>query len=84
MKDMGSLTVLGCGKMGTALLDGWLKKGLNPQKVIIFEPFPSPWLKAQPIRLNDEPLGWRPDFCLIAVKPQTSKKLLHQSNTMEI
>ena len=38
------LVLLGCGKMGTALLEGWLARGLHPGAVTVLEPSPSPHL----------------------------------------
>ena len=32
-----SLVLLGCGKMGTAMLEGWLKRGLSPAQVQVIE-----------------------------------------------
>jgi pyrroline-5-carboxylate reductase len=41
------LVLLGCGKMGSAMLAGWLKSGLPATVVWVNDPFPSDWLKAQ-------------------------------------
>ena len=41
------LVLLGCGKMGSAMLEGWLKGGLAPTSVWVLEPRPSDWLAAQ-------------------------------------
>src|SRR3546814_12806049 len=38
MKLGGPLLLVGCGKMGSALLDGWLSRGLSPAAVWIVEP----------------------------------------------
>src|SRR3546814_7192755 len=38
MKLGGPLLLVGCGKMGSALLDGWLSRGLSPADVWIVEP----------------------------------------------
>ena len=46
------LVLLGCGKMGSALLEGWLRQGLALSAVWVIEPNPSDWLK-----------GWRPRGC---------------------
>ena len=37
----GSLLLVGAGKMGGAMLDGWLSRGLWPQAVTVLEPQPS-------------------------------------------
>lgn len=64
-----SLALLGCGKMGSALLEGWLAGGIDPASVQIIEPYPSDWLKAQGVVLNPDEL--RPaSVAIIAVKPQ--------------
>lgn len=66
------LVLLGCGKMGQALLDGWLARGLPAASVTVLDPAPSPRLHelaGQGLRLNaDPPAG--PAACLLAVKPQ--------------
>ncbi len=36
--DIGSLVLVGAGKMGGAMLHGWLKKGMNPKAVSIVDP----------------------------------------------
>ncbi|MGB5869231.1 MAG: pyrroline-5-carboxylate reductase, partial [Albidovulum sp.] len=46
------LVLLGCGKMGSAMLEGWLRGGIDPQSVWVLDPAPSDWLKAQGVRLN--------------------------------
>ncbi len=66
--DQG-LVLLGCGKMGSAMLAGWLDHGLRPASVWVIDPFPSDWLKAQNVNLNT-PLPESPAVVLVAVKPQ--------------
>ena len=63
------LVLLGCGKMGTALLTGWLAAGVPASSVWVIEPNPSDWLKASGVHLN---LGVppAPAVALLAVKPQ--------------
>lgn len=63
------LVLLGCGKMGSALLAGWLEGGLPAASVWVVEPFPSDWLKAQGVNLNVA-LPAAPAVVLVAVKPQ--------------
>lgn len=72
----GGLLLLGCGKMGSALLAGWLKAGLPPSSVRVIEPFPSDWLKSSGVLLN-QGLGDRaPAVALLAVKPQMMAEAL--------
>jgi pyrroline-5-carboxylate reductase len=61
--------------MGSALLTGWLARGLDPKRVIVIEPYPSAdihSLAAGGIRLNPaaEEIG-AVAALVIAVKPQT-------------
>ncbi|AJE48329.1 pyrroline-5-carboxylate reductase [Celeribacter indicus] len=63
------MVLLGCGKMGSAMLRGWLDGGLPPASVTVLDPNPSDWLKATGVRLNSA-LPDAPAIVLIAVKPQ--------------
>ncbi|MEM7473032.1 MAG: pyrroline-5-carboxylate reductase [Pseudomonadota bacterium] len=63
------LVLLGCGKMGSALLEGWLAQGVSAGAVSVIDPAPSAWLQAQGVAIND-PLPEAPAIVLIAVKPQ--------------
>jgi len=65
----GGLVLLGCGKMGSALLAGWLNAGLPPKSIWVLEPNPSEWLKATGVQLN-EGVPPAPAVALLAVKPQ--------------
>lgn len=67
--DGRGLVLLGCGRMGSALLAGWLGGGLAPSSVWVIEPNPSGWLKATGVHLNAA-LPSDPAVVLIAVKPQ--------------
>jgi pyrroline-5-carboxylate reductase len=66
------LGLLGCGKMGSALLEGWLRQGLALSAVWVAEPQPSDWLRAlaaKGLHLNEGfPAGLA--IVLVAVKPQ--------------
>jgi len=72
------LLVMGCGKMGGALLQGCLKAGLPAEAVMVVDPNRDgacamlPMLKNAQIaaRLSDLPKGLNPAFVLLAVKPQ--------------
>lgn len=69
VKERG-IVLLGCGKMGSALLAGWLDGGLPTGSVWVMDPKPSPWLSGlDGLHLN-EGLPQNPAIVLVAVKPQ--------------
>jgi pyrroline-5-carboxylate reductase len=63
------LVLLGCGKMGSAMLRGWLAGGLSPGSVHVTEPQPSDWLRSTGVAVNG-PMPEAPAVALVAVKPQ--------------
>lgn len=63
------MVLVGCGKMGSAMLAGWLQGGLHATSVWVQDPAPSDWLKSTGVHLNS-PLPDAPAVALIAVKPQ--------------
>lgn len=63
------VVLLGCGKMGSAMLAGWLAEGLSPASVTVLDPAPSDWLRGTGVALNTG-LPDTPAVTLIAVKPQ--------------
>jgi pyrroline-5-carboxylate reductase len=63
------LVMLGCGKMGSAMLEGWLNRDLPPSSVFVVDPHPSDWLNAQGVSVNGD-LPESPAVVLLAVKPQ--------------
>jgi pyrroline-5-carboxylate reductase len=63
------LVLLGCGKMGSAMLQGWLADGLPPASVWVIDPNPSDWLRGTGVQINAD-LPEAPAIVLVAVKPQ--------------
>jgi pyrroline-5-carboxylate reductase len=75
---MGKLLLVGCGKMGGAMLDGWLSRGLAASDVLVAEPVealrPSkPGLRAV---ASTAEISETPDIVVLAVKPQTMDGVL--------
>jgi pyrroline-5-carboxylate reductase len=68
-----SLALVGAGKMGGAMLRGWLAGGLAPEGVAILDPAPSPDIvelaQARALALPPPP-GMKPEVVVLAVKPQ--------------
>lgn len=71
MKDVEArgLVLLGCGKMGSALLAGWLAQGLPAAAVWVIDPAPSDWLRGTGVHVNAG-VPEEPAVALVAVKPQ--------------
>ena len=74
LNDRGLLLV-GCGKMGQALLDGWLARGVRPGAVHVTDPAPDPSLAERGVEVNNAPPA-DPAVLLLAVKPQTMAEVL--------
>jgi pyrroline-5-carboxylate reductase len=81
LRDFSGLLVLvGAGKMGGALLEGWLRLGLDPRKLAVVEPHPLSHIAALASRgvdfnPNAETLRGA-NVAVIAVKPQTAAEAL--------
>jgi pyrroline-5-carboxylate reductase len=68
----GTIALAGAGKMGGAMLMGWLAGGLDANRVMVVEPHPSDEIKAlaaKGVRLNPKDAGTA-DTLVMAVKPQ--------------
>jgi len=68
----GTIALAGAGKMGGAMLTGWLGGGLDAKRVAVIEPAPSAEitaLAAKGVRLNPKDIG-QVETLVIAVKPQ--------------
>ena len=69
------LLLVGCGKMGGAMLEGWLRMGLDSAATTILDPHASPSLVAtceqHGISLNPSPSAIpTPQVILLGIKPQ--------------
>jgi pyrroline-5-carboxylate reductase len=80
LRDLsGTLILAGAGKMGSAMLDGWIAHGLDPAAVVVLEPQPSLQVArygSLGLRLNPKPDALRADAIVIAVKPQVAPEVL--------
>ncbi|WP_142847289.1 pyrroline-5-carboxylate reductase [Telmatospirillum sp. J64-1] len=69
------ILLVGCGKMGAAMLEGWLDRGLAPADVVVVDPgdFARRTFDGR-VRVvggaQDVPEDFSPDVLVLAVKPQ--------------
>ena len=77
-KINGTIVLAGAGKMGGAMLSGWLAQGLAAKRVVVIEPQPSDdirALQAKGVRLNPPPQDVGEVAALvIALKPQAFRE----------
>ena len=81
VKLTGTLVLVGAGKMGGAMLEGWLAGGAEPAHIVALDPAPPPEMKAllqrHDIRLNPDLSTIRDaEVVIIAVKPQLMEDVL--------
>lgn len=76
---MPKYLLVGCGKMGGAMLEGWLKHGIPAQDISIIEPhFPT----GIPVgisafgSISTLPASFIPDMVIFAVKPQILPEII--------
>jgi pyrroline-5-carboxylate reductase len=76
----GTILLVGAGKMGSAMLEGWLALGLDPKNAAVLEPQPARELialAARGLRLNPaaSAIG-EASAIVIAVKPQIASEVM--------
>lgn len=74
-KFAGPLLLVGAGKMGQAMLDGWIARGLSPRRIAIIEPHAADAVTAlapRGLKLNPKGKPAEAAAIVIAVKPQTA------------
>jgi pyrroline-5-carboxylate reductase len=78
----GLLVLVGAGKMGSALLEGWLRLGLDPSNVAVIEPEVPPHIAAlaqRGLQLNPNPSALKSVAAIVlAVKPQVAPQATPQ------
>jgi len=78
-KFPGRLVLLGAGKMGEAMLEGWLARGLDPRKLTVLDLQPGKAVKAltrRGLKLNPKDKPAEASALVIAVKPQSAPEAL--------
>lgn len=69
------LVLVGCGKMGGALLDGWLARGLAPDAVHVIDPNAAASVAGKGVSVNGA-VPADPAVVVLAVKPQMMGEVL--------
>ena len=71
---MAKILLIGCGKMGQAILNGWLKSGIAKSDISIIDPL----AQVQGFEVSSDITSYQgePDFVLLAIKPQLADELL--------
>jgi pyrroline-5-carboxylate reductase len=75
----GDVVLLGAGKMGGALLEGWIGLGVDPTRIAVIEPQPAAQISAlgaRGVRINPYAASLRPLAIVIAVKPQVAPQVM--------
>jgi pyrroline-5-carboxylate reductase len=76
----GTVLLVGAGKMGGAMLEGWLALGLEPNRIAVLEPQPTPEIAAlarRGVRLNPAPgTAGEVAALVVAVKPQAAPEVM--------
>ncbi|MFD1795383.1 pyrroline-5-carboxylate reductase [Paracoccus aurantiacus] len=73
------LVLVGCGRMGGAMLRGWLANGIAPEAVTVIDPNARPELADKGVHVNEAPPA-DPAVLVLAVKPQMMGDVLHGMN----
>ena len=75
------IILVGCGKMGSAMLGGWLLKGVTRENVIVVDPMVVETSLDGVTVISDAeyiPAHFKPDVVVLAVKPQSFANVVSQ------
>lgn len=78
LQDDHDVVLLGAGKMGGALLEGWIRLGIDPARIAVIEPQATAVASfaARGLRINTDPASLNPAAIVIAVKPQVAPQVM--------
>jgi pyrroline-5-carboxylate reductase len=73
-----TVVLVGAGKMGGAMLQSWVRMGLDPERMTVLEPHPAPEIAALTSRgLTLNPMRAEPaTIVVVAVKPQLAAEVV--------
>lgn len=69
------ILLIGSGKMGAALYEGWLKSGIAKKDIVIVDPVSE---LATYKNISELPADYSPQYVIIAVKPQSFEEIAQQ------
>ncbi|MEW5704621.1 MAG: pyrroline-5-carboxylate reductase [Pseudomonadota bacterium] len=77
----GPVLLVGCGRMGGAMLDGWLAQGAAPERIVVVEPNPAGAFHHRAglrrvVSVQAIEAAFRPAAVVFAVKPQEIAALI--------
>jgi pyrroline-5-carboxylate reductase len=75
----GDVVLVGAGKMGGAMLEGWIGLGVDPARIAVIEPQPAAAVAAlgpRGVRINPDAAALSPAAVVIAVKPQVAPQIM--------
>jgi pyrroline-5-carboxylate reductase len=75
---IGTVVLVGAGKMGGAMLEGWIRMGLDPARISVLEPHPGSeiaTLTSRGLTLNPAPVE-PATIIIVAVKPQLADQVV--------
>ncbi len=82
LSTLGPVVLVGVGKMGLALAQGWMQGGLPPEQLVLVEPNPSEaatrFSREHGVRMLKSPAGVLVAVLVLAVKPQVMPDVLRQ------
>ncbi|MFD2646875.1 pyrroline-5-carboxylate reductase [Devosia albogilva] len=74
LRTIGPVMLVGAGKMGMALAQGWLDAGLQPANLILVDPNPGEIAREVAkdfgLTIHGDAVGLQPNVLVLAVKPQ--------------
>ncbi len=80
LAEVGPVVLVGAGKMGMAMADGWLEAGLSPDRLILVDPNPSSAVRNKASTVGLTIYQAVPDkhaqVIVLAVKPQVADAVL--------
>ncbi|MDX1949838.1 MAG: pyrroline-5-carboxylate reductase [Rickettsiales bacterium] len=87
------ILLVGCGKMGSALLNGWVKNGISQKNIYVIDPYlpknfnENVFSNVEELRKNKSLLSSNFfldfDICIFAIKPQSFEEVLPTYHLVE-